>query len=275
MYFHKAQEKPRLYGSFQDRQYSIWRNLEDIYRIDHKSEVLIIPLFWGLPVLDYSKFGKHGINHGATYKNGSLGFDGNNDYVNIADNASLDLNDDSMSFSVRIKPNFIKTADIHGFVFDKTFDNAEAYRLLFNESIDNFRFRVFTSSGAVNCDIEGGSWNINTWHHLAGSYDGSNMRIYWDGSLENTVVQTGNITTNNDPFLIGAGDDTIRFFNGTIDEVRISKVARTADQIALFHDRPWDLYRSVSRPVYFIPSAIMNQFQCANLGADLFNGSLI
>ena len=68
MYFHKPQEKPRKWGSFQDVQYAIRKNAEKIYQIDPDSMVLCMPLFWGLPPLDYSKFGNHGTNYGATYQ---------------------------------------------------------------------------------------------------------------------------------------------------------------------------------------------------------------
>ena len=81
MYFHKPQEKPRRWGSFQDVQYAIRKNAEKIYQIDPDSIVLCMPLFWGLPPLDYSGKNNHGTNYGATYKDGGLDFDGSNDYI--------------------------------------------------------------------------------------------------------------------------------------------------------------------------------------------------
>jgi len=53
--------------------------------------------------------------------------------------------------------------------------------------------------------------------------------------------------------VLGRWDSTSYFLNGAISEVRIASIVYTANQIALFHDRPWDIYRPVSRPVYFLP----------------------
>ena len=69
-----------------------------------------------------------------------------------------------------------------------------------------------------------------TWHHLAGVYDGSEVRLYLDG----TLVAQGNAgktrTRNKLPLLIGADVDgkgrPTSHFDGRIDEVRLSSIAR-------------------------------------------------
>ena len=69
------------------------------------------------------------------------------------------------------------------------------------------------------------------WHHIAVSVSGTTGDFYRDG------VSSGTVTTNvPDPFdgdcVIGAiTDESYRFFNGTIDEVRISSTARSAEWI--------------------------------------------
>ena len=95
--------------------------------------------------------------------------------------------------------------------------------------------------------------------HLAGVYDGKEIRLYVDGALQQSLpgVSSG---ISGMPILIGAhpcrpGTPTFPFcnlikhyFDGTIDEVRISKTARyttdftsqprhepDADTLALYH----------------------------------------
>ena len=70
----------------------------------------------------------------------------------------------------------------------------------------------------------------NTWHHVAVTRSGSNLRIFTNGTLQQTVSCTFTIATNNSgPVVIGAGAfaPTTRSFSGYIDELRITKgVAR-------------------------------------------------
>lgn len=67
------------------------------------------------------------------------------------------------------------------------------------------------------------------WTHLAGVYDGQNVRLYVDGFLKGEKAAP--IAPANAPYggplRIGAGSETLRFFfGGRIDELRISRVAR-------------------------------------------------
>ena len=68
------------------------------------------------------------------------------------------------------------------------------------------------------------------WYHIAATYDGSNARIYINGTLDNTTACTGTILTDtNLPFWIGRNGGV--YFNGKIDEVRLWNVARTDAEI--------------------------------------------
>ncbi|WP_372722678.1 LamG-like jellyroll fold domain-containing protein [Novipirellula sp.] len=70
---------------------------------------------------------------------------------------------------------------------------------------------------------------VNQWSHLAGVYDGSEVKLYINGALAGSKKATGKRTTNKLPLFIGADPDTqgqaTRPFLGKIDEVRVSKKA--------------------------------------------------
>jgi hypothetical protein len=70
----------------------------------------------------------------------------------------------------------------------------------------------------------------NRWHHIAGVHDGREVRLYVDGRLVAAKKGTGKRKRNGHPFYIGADPDgrgrPMSFFDGLIDEVRISTVAR-------------------------------------------------
>jgi hypothetical protein len=70
----------------------------------------------------------------------------------------------------------------------------------------------------------------NTWQHLAGVYDGQEVRLYVDGALVASQKAGGTRTRNELPLILGAdvkksGSPT-SFLQGAIDEVRVSRGAR-------------------------------------------------
>jgi hypothetical protein len=98
-------------------------------------------------------------------------------------------------------------------------------------------------NGIINFNIGNGSWHeintpansvqLNNWHHVAGTYDGTSMKVYVDGDMaaQSAITFTiGNAVNSN--LLVGESPGfTGRVFNGKIDEVRIWNVARTQSQI--------------------------------------------
>jgi concanavalin A-like lectin/glucanase superfamily protein/calcineurin-like phosphoesterase family protein len=72
------------------------------------------------------------------------------------------------------------------------------------------------------------------WYHIAGVYDGEQVRLYLDGKLVEAIDGSGHRTPNPLPLMVGAdvngnGDPT-SYFDGRIDGVRVSSVARYAGE---------------------------------------------
>jgi len=72
---------------------------------------------------------------------------------------------------------------------------------------------------------------VNTWTHLATTYDGAVLRFYVNGIQVSSIAQTGNITTSSNPLEFGGDSIFGQYFQGTIDEVRVYNVALTPTQI--------------------------------------------
>jgi len=68
------------------------------------------------------------------------------------------------------------------------------------------------------------------WYHLAGVFDGEQVRLYLDGELIDSTSASGIRTPNRLPLLVGAdvggNGEAMSFFDGRIDAVRLSDVAR-------------------------------------------------
>ncbi|MDQ3299946.1 MAG: metallophosphoesterase [Myxococcota bacterium] len=78
---------------------------------------------------------------------------------------------------------------------------------------------------------------LGSWHHVAATYDGMTWRLYVDGVLDGEAV--ANATPRADsihPFAIGTAITSTGvargFLHGAVDEVRVWRRARTADEIA-------------------------------------------
>jgi hypothetical protein len=91
----------------------------------------------------------------------------------------------------------------------------------------------------------GGNINDGQWHHLAATYDGSEMRVYVDGVLENTSTDySGLLPLDTFPVWIGKHYDsanTSGYFNGAIDEVQIYDRVLSAEQIRALNNSRTDL----------------------------------
>lgn len=77
---------------------------------------------------------------------------------------------------------------------------------------------------------------LNTWTHVAVTYDGSKIRLYNNGVYE-SFNDTGSMVSNLQEITIGAETASGRQFAGVIDDVRVYNYARTPAQIAWDHNR--------------------------------------
>lgn len=74
---------------------------------------------------------------------------------------------------------------------------------------------------------------VNTWVHLALSFDGSTLRLFRDGVEVNAVSNTGGITGGTYNFLVVPNTT-----NAQVDDVRVFNTALTAAQVASFMGDP-------------------------------------
>jgi type 1 fimbria pilin len=79
-----------------------------------------------------------------------------------------------------------------------------------------------------------GASDVGVWVHIAGVYDGKAWRLYRNGRLEASVLDATGAVKVGVPWTIGGGTaGTGRYFNGSIDDVRLYNRALTATEVAL------------------------------------------
>jgi len=106
---------------------------------------------------------------------------------------------------------------------------------------ESSEYGLFVSGGApefcihlggryVIAKTEGPILDAGRWHHLAGVYDGSQVRLYVDGRLVAEASGSGKRTVRDVPLLIGADTtgtgEPMSFTRGRIDGIRLSACAR-------------------------------------------------
>ncbi len=169
--------------------------------------------------------------NGASFTNGMVGqafsLDGTS-YVSIPDSPALDIFVSSITIETWIKVNQLgANSDWAGIV---TKGNS-SWRLQGTAEANTI---TFSASGvSPNGDLYG-SQNVNDgqWHHVAAVYDGTNMFLYVDGTLDVSQPATGSISQNSYPICIGENAEAWgHLWNGLIDEVSVYDRALTAAEI--------------------------------------------
>jgi hypothetical protein len=182
-------------------------------------------------VTDVSGSGNNGSVSGATRSaagryGGALSFDGVNDSVSIPDAASLDLTT-NMTLSAWVRP---ATTSGWRTVILKERPGGLAYGLYTSGDVPRPQ-GWFTIGGGDQAVIGPTAIPVNTWHHLALTYNGAVIRLYLDGVEVIDQPQTGAVATSNNPLKIGGNAVWGEWFSGLIDEVRIYNRALTAADI--------------------------------------------
>jgi hypothetical protein len=85
------------------------------------------------------------------------------------------------------------------------------------------------------------SLSIGHWYHGAIVYDGTNVKFFIDGILDNTLTVSGSLHSFTSALLqIGSSDDGTDQFRGDIDDIRVYNRALSNSEIqALYHEGGW------------------------------------
>jgi len=184
----------------------------------------------GTIVTDSSGSGNTGVISGAGWSDDAkfgkaLAFDGIDDWVTIDDAAALDLSA-SMTLEAWVYPTEALSQRNWATVIIKE----AVYFLYANTSIDTPSTGISLNG---NQELYGTqTLPSNIWAHLAGTYDGEQLRLFIDGVEVASMTQTGDFETSDNPLRIGGNSVwNDEFFPGLIDEIRIYDRALSATEI--------------------------------------------
>jgi hypothetical protein len=164
----------------------------------------------------------------------ALSFDGTNDLVTVADAPSLDLST-AMTLEAWVYP-----ASISGWRTVLMKEWNAAYYLYAAVSAGSV-------SGVPGTGVNISGWQeiygssslpLNTWSHLAGTFDGATLRLYVNGQPVTSRALNGQVLTTANPLRVGGNTEWGEYFSGRIDEVRVYNRALSQAEIQSDMDTP-------------------------------------
>jgi hypothetical protein len=152
-----------------------------------------------------------------------LGLDGTGDYVEVPNSPSLNLTGNKVSMAAWVNLNSVATVQM---IVCKVFSNTTHATPYFSyglHTLANGQPRVWISrtGGAAYQPGATGMFKVGTWHHVAGVYDGAQLKLYLDGALAATSNVTGNLIGYDTVLRMGANGVLTELLNGKLDDVRI------------------------------------------------------
>jgi glucose/arabinose dehydrogenase len=184
----------------------------------------------GTSVADASGNSNVAIISGATWstagKSGkALSFDGVNDWVSVADASSLDLTT-GLTLEAWVHP-----ASLSGWrtVVMKERTAGLAYALYAHDNAP--RPAVTVNVGSDQSSTGAQALPLNTWSHLAGTYDGTTLRLYVNGALVSSRPLAGSMSTSAQPLRLGGNAVWGEYFAGLIDDVRVYSRALSQSEV--------------------------------------------
>ncbi len=177
-------------------------------------------------ILENSTHGVPQWKSGSDCKYGScLEFDGEGDYVEVPYNPVLNVGN-YLTLEVWFFPKESKQQSI---VDWRTASFGNRYILSLSDS-GNLQGSLGLTGGniyptAIN------AIDIDQWYYAVLVWNGTHGNLYIDGTLADSVPGSGSISTNDQPLFIASRNQTARFFNGTIDEVKIYPRALSPEEV--------------------------------------------
>jgi PKD repeat protein len=200
----------------------------------------------GANVADVSGNGNNGVLNGATWTTGKFGkalaFNGTGSLVSVNDSGSLDLTT-GMTLEAWVYPTALSSS-----WSDIIYKSPDTYFLMGTtpQALAPDMGGTFAST-----NVYGTVLSLNTWSHLAATYDGAAMRFYLNGVQVSSRPQTGAIATSAGALSLG-GDAGGQYWAGLIDEVRIYNRALNQTEIGADMNNPVSLNLTKPPP----PSAL-------------------
>lgn len=169
-----------------------------------------------------NQVGAIGDGDGAVLLNGSSGFI-----------SGPNLNAAVFSIEAWIFPTVANNYAIASEPFDFSNSNLPFYLFVDGSGNTVLGFRV---AGTPTNLTYAAAPTISTWTHVVGTYDGANLKLYFNGAIVKTQSATGNPSSSTSTIAIGHAADFSLWFTGVIDDVSIYAHALTGAEVTAHYN---------------------------------------
>ena len=181
------------------------------------SSQIMLPAYHGV-------YAKQAVSSGGL--NNALNFDGVNDYVSVNSSAALNITS-NLSLSAWVYRNSSGKYDC--IIGKDNYAGNNGYSLwIYDDDKLTLRFgnsRIYKSSTSIPS---------GTWVHVAGTFDGTNAKLYINGTLDSSYPASAP-TSNSGGLYLGTPQDAVGNplfnFSGTLEDIRIWNIALTQSAI--------------------------------------------
>jgi len=157
-----------------------------------------------------------------------LTFDGSNDEFVLAGSLADDFPSNQLTIEM-----WVKAPSTPDFVHLFRSDNIcalEMNNLRLTLSVGDGSGSTWKSLSATTLILTNGNW-----HYLACTFNGTTLNVYVDGDNLGVDLNAAISMVSPDGYYIGGYPGSL-FYTGTIDEIRLSKIARSSSEIADYYD---------------------------------------
>ena len=197
-------------------------------------------------------------NWGRRMSLGAAGGTGPEVYV-LSNNSLLGLQKGTISFYFTPNETFTSASGRHDIV-----SKYLSFWFIINYPANDGKISLVLNSGTPNVLTTTTSWTVGVKYHIAGTFDGANIKIYVNGLLQATTASSAAANDNSYSLEMGAASTAGNRTNCQLSDVRIWRRALSNSEILSVYTNPKEIFATSSLPVgYFVPNTTVtnNSFQ--------------
>lgn len=196
-----------------------------------------------------------GVQFGAGLLDDAFVFDGDDDYVEVSASNAPALNPNSFTISA-----WVNFAGVNGrspiIANDGGAGDFPKWIFWYDDDGHGVRgpaLRFHTNMNGHSTDTITADWTpvTRTWYHVAVTKNGPDYKLFIDGQNVATSFSIAAFPVQNSPLRIGAADDGLYFFDGSIDDIRVYDTAISERAVRTLHQ----LGESDSDSIFNIPAS--------------------
>ncbi|HII72776.1 TPA: LamG domain-containing protein, partial [Candidatus Woesearchaeota archaeon] len=207
-------------------------------------------VMWGNYSKDYTNNSNHGMISGAQFQPGggydgfgAYKFDGTNDYIQVPD---AFYSEGATTLSAWVYPTSFSNTNPK-LVLSKRGATGNEWWFGLTGSPAQVFFAAWAGPTTVRNVYSGTVLSLNTWQHIAAVETPTHTKLYINGEYVSSTAKTGIMTDTTTKITIGkcsydstCPSEASRYFNGSIDEVRMYDRVLTDEQIKTLYEGELD-----------------------------------